>query len=168
MQLTPLEKKIADIASPLAVDLGLEVVHVSINGAEGTKIVQIMAEDPATGNLLVDKAAELSRALSAHMDVEDPIDGAYRLEVSSPGIDRVLTRKKDFEVYKTFEAKLERQMPDENGQKRFRGYIKGIDDKDIITLETDNGPAHIAFGDLAKAKLVMTDELLKRTANKKA
>ena len=163
MKQTPLENRLSDIAAPVIEDLGfalVQVKHLSDNG--GT--VQIMAEEPATGRLGVDDAAKISRALSAVFDVEDPIKGAYRLEISSPGIDRPLTRLEDFEKYKDFEAKLETDMPSETGQKRFRGFIRGIDG-DVITLQTDQGDAQVNFNALVKAKLVLTDDLIKRTAN---
>lgn len=164
MNQTPLEKKITELAAPVAEDLGLEVVLVKIVGEGGSQNVQIMAEDPATGNILLDDCAKLSKAVSAVMDVEDPIEGAYRLEVSSPGIDRPLVRLKDFEKYTGFEAKLETYMPTETGQKRFRGRLIGIENESNIVLDTDQGQVVIAFDSLAKAKLVLTDELIKKTA----
>ena len=163
MKQTPLEKKIFDLAEPVAQDLELEVVQVKIVGEGKSQNVQIMAEDPKTGRILVDDCAKLSRALSAVMDVEDPINGAYRLEVSSPGIDRPLTRSKDFDTYKGYEAKLELHMPIESGQKKFRGVLKDFENNDI-TIDTDQGEFVIAFDSLAKAKLVLTDELIKKTA----
>lgn len=161
MRHTPLEQTIFDIVQPVAGDLGLEVIYVQIQGNDGAKVVQITAEDPQTGRLGVDKCAELSRAASVTLDVEDPIDGAYRLEISSPGIDRLLLRKKDFETYAGFDTKLEINTPLENGQKRFRGILKGINSDDHITIATDEGDAVIAFENLKKAKLVLTDELIK-------
>ncbi len=164
MRFTPLESKIIDIARPVATDMALELVHVKIVGEGGSQNVQVMAEDPATGRLGVDDCAKLSRALSAVFDVEDPINGAYRLEVSSPGIDRPLTRLSDFEKYKDFDVKLEISMPNENGQKKFRGIVTGIKDG-IITIDTDQGEAEVEFDSLTKAKLVLTDDLIKKTAN---
>lgn len=164
MKSTPLESKITELAHPVAQDLGLEVVQVKIVGEGGSQNVQIMAEDPKTGRILLDDCAKLSRALSAVMDVEDPIDGEYRLEVSSPGIDRPLTRLKDFETYEGFDAKIESDTPNEIGQKRFRGILKGVKDEQIL-IDTDQGLAEVSFGSLTKAKLVLTDELIKKTAN---
>ncbi|MBX2833524.1 MAG: ribosome maturation factor RimP [Micavibrio sp.] len=163
MKFTPLERKLTAIAAPVIEDLGFALVqikHLSENG--GT--VQVMAEDTSTGRLGVDDAAKISRALSAVFDVEDPISGAYRLEISSPGIDRPLTRLEDFEKYKDFEIKVESDVPTENGQRKFRGYITAIDGE-IITIKTDQGEAHIPFNALVKAKLVMSDDLIKKTAN---
>lgn len=163
MKATPLENRIKEIAEPAAQDMGLDLVCVKIIGEGGGRNVQIMAEDPATRRLDIDKCAALSKAISALMDVEDPIQGAYRLEVSSPGIDRPLVRPQDFETYKGLEAKLETAMPNENGQKRFRGILKDFDGK-TITIDTEQGTAQIPFDALVKAKLVLTDELIKSTA----
>ncbi len=164
MRSSPVEQKVFDIAVPVAQDLGLDIVCVKIIGEGGSRNVQVMAEDPETRKLNIDKCAELSRALSAVMDVEDPINGAYRLEVSSPGIDRPLMKIKDFDDFKGFEAKLETNTPTENGQKRFRGHIKGVQGT-TVEIETDQGLAEIPFEHLVKAKLVLTDELIKATAN---
>ncbi|MCB1784023.1 MAG: ribosome maturation factor RimP [Alphaproteobacteria bacterium] len=163
MKTTPLEDKIAAIAAPVIEDLGFALHCVRVVGEGGAQNVQIMAENPATRNLGVDDAAKISRALSAALDVEDPVKGAYRLEISSPGIDRLLLNKKDFEDYKNFEAKIESTMPAENGQKKFRGRLQGMKDDNIL-LTTDQGDVEIPFATLAKAKLVLTDELIKATA----
>ncbi len=163
MKQTPLEKRMSEYAAPVIEDLGFALVCVKTNGEGGSQTVTVMAEDPATGRLGVDDAAKISRALSAVFDVEDPIKGAYRLEVSSPGIDRFLTRLKDFETYEGYEAKLESEIPTEDGQRKFRGILGGVDGE-TIKITTDKGEAEIAFGNLTKAKLVLTDELIKKTA----
>ncbi len=165
MHYTPLEEKIVKIISPVIKDLGFALHYLKITGETGASLVQIMAEDTKTRNLLVDDAAKISRAISAIMDVEDPINGAYRLEVSSPGIDRMLTMEKDFDEYKGFEAKLETLMPTENGQKRYRGIINGIKDNNVL-VTTDTGEVEIPYSSLAQAKLVLTDELIKATQTK--
>lgn len=162
MRSTPLEHKIAELARPVAEDLGLEIVQVKVVGEDGSQNVQIMAEDPNTGRILLDDCAKLSKAVATVMDVEDPISGAYRLEVSSPGIDRPLTRLKDFATYEGFDAKIESDTPNDIGQKRFRGILKGIKD-DQILIDTEQGPAEVAFGSLVKAKLVLTDDLIEKT-----
>lgn len=164
MRYTPFEQKIAKIVQPVIEDLGFSFHHIQITGETGANVVQVMAEDPATKNLGVDDAAKISRAISAVMDVEDPINGAYRLEVSSPGIDRMLVKAEDFEDYKGFDAKLETTIPAENGQKKFRGVLGGIKDEKIL-VTTDQGDVEIPLSALAKAKLVLTDELIKATAN---
>tara|TARA_R110001592_G_scaffold16881_9_gene71613 strand:+ start:37292 stop:37795 length:504 start_codon:yes stop_codon:yes gene_type:complete len=164
MHYTPLEEKIVKLAEPVIQDLGFSLHHIRVRGDGGASLVQIMAEDVETKNLGVDDAAKISRAISAVMDVEDPINGAYRLEVSSPGIDRMLIKENDFEDYKGFEAKIETFTPTESGQKRFRGVLNGLKDKNII-VTTDQGDVEIPFALLSKAKLVLTDDLIKATAN---
>ena len=164
MKTTPLESKIANIISPVVNDHGLSLVSVKIVGEGGSTNVQIMAENPATRNLGLEDCTKLSKAVSAVLDVEDPIQGAYRLEVSSPGIDRPLTRLEDFENFVGFEARVETDMPNENGQKRFKGTLKGLNGENIL-IETELGSFEIAFSSINKAKLLLTDELIKATAN---
>jgi ribosome maturation factor RimP len=163
MKQTPLESKIAQIVEPVIADLGLSLFSVKIIGEGGSRNVQIMAEDPATRNLGVEQCAQVSRAVSAVLDVEDPIDGHYRLEVSSPGIDRLLLKLEDFQTWSGFEAKVETDTPIETGQKRFKGILKGIEN-DIVKIDTEQGAAEIPFASIAKAKLVLTDQLIKATA----
>lgn len=165
MKQTPLEHKITDIARPVIEDLGYNLVCVKIIGEGGSQNIQVMAENPKTKRLGIDDCTKISKALSAIMDVEDPINGAYRLEISSPGIDRPLIRLEDFETYKNLEVKIETSVPSENGQKRFRGMLKGIENEDQIALSTDQGDINIPYTSLSKAKLVLTDELIKATAN---
>jgi ribosome maturation factor RimP len=163
MKQSALERKVFDLIEPVVRDMDLRLVYVSF-GAIGANVLQVVAEDPTTKRLGVDQCAALSRAVSVHLDVEDPIDGAYRLEVSSPGIDRMLVSKEDFAHYAGYDAKLEIDIPLENGQRKFRGILKGIENGDI-TIDTDQGLAVVPFGMLKKAKLVLTDELIKATAN---
>jgi len=166
MHYSPLEQKLSELTAPVIEDLGFSLHHIKITGVTGSMLIQVMAEDKATKNLGVDDAAKISRALSATLDVEDPIDGAYRLEISSPGIDRMLINKSDYEDYKGFETKIESLVPVlENGQKKFRGHIGGMKD-DKILLTTDQGDIEIPYDTVAKAKLVLTDELIKATAKK--
>ncbi len=160
MRYTPLEQKIASLAQPVIEDLGFALHRVKITGDGGAQALQVMAEDKKTKNLGVDDAAKISRALSAVFDVEDPINGAYRLEVSSPGIDRLLIEPEDFEIYKSFEVKIETLTPNENGQKRFRGVLDGIKENKVL-VTTDTGSVEIPHGAITKAKLVLTDELIK-------
>lgn len=164
MRKTPLENKIGKLVAPVIEDLGFALHHVKITGENAAMNVLVMAEDPKTKNLGVDDAAKISRAISAVMDVEDPINGAYRLEVSSPGIDRLLIKLQDFVDYKGHDAKLETLTPAENGQKKFRGIISGVNEENIL-VTTDQGDIEIPYSALAKAKLVLTDELIKATAN---
>lgn len=163
MRATPLENKIADIARPVAEDLGLDLVCVKIIGEAGGTNVQVMAEKTGTGGLGIEDCAKLSKALSAMLDVEDPITGAYRLEVSSPGIDRPLVRLEDFEKFKGFEARLESDTPTATGQRKFKGVLMGVNGEAVV-IDTDLGTAEIPFHSLNKAKLVLTDKLIKETA----
>ena len=165
MRASPLESRVAEIVSPVVIDMGLDLVCVKIVGDGGSRNVQIMAEDPQTRRLDIDKCAALSKAVSALLDVEDPIQGAYRLEVSSPGIDRPLVKLADFETYKGFEAKLETDMPNANGQRRFKGVLKGVKEENI-TLETEQGLEEIPFAALVKAKLVLSNDLINAGKNK--
>ncbi|MCD8497917.1 MAG: ribosome maturation factor RimP [Alphaproteobacteria bacterium] len=163
MKQTPLEEKISMLVTPVIEDLGFALFTVKIIGEGGSRTVQIMAEDPATGRLGIDDCTKITKAVSALLDVEDPIQGAYRLEISSPGIDRLLIRTEDFEKYTGFDAKLETELPNTEGQKRFRGVINGLKDGNIILLQTDTGEVEIPFSDLSKAKLVMSDALISAT-----
>lgn len=174
MRQSPIEQRISDMIAPVITDAGFALVAVKVQSdSKGAQTLQVMAEDPATKRLGVDDCAKISRAISATLDVEDPISSAYRLEVSSPGIDRILTRVEDFETYKGCDAKLELQTPNENGQKRFRGIITGLL-KDspagtMVQITTpDQGDVELEFDALAKAKLVLTDELIKASAPEKA
>ncbi len=164
MKYTPIEEKIAHLAKPVIEDLGFNLHMVKLTSGAGSSILQIMAEDPQTKNLGVDDAAKISRALSAVFDVEDPIKSAYRLEISSPGIDRMLISEQDFEDYKGFEAKIETSIPSPDGQKKWRGMLNGIADGKIKINTEDQGDVEIPFSSLAKAKLILTDELIKATA----
>lgn len=164
MKQTPLEKRITEIVEPAVKDLGFDLYCVRETSDAGVMIIQIMAEEEKTKKLGIEDCAKISRAVAALMDVEDPISSKYRLEVSSPGIDRFLLRAEHYETYKGFEAKVESDVLNENGQKRFRGTIEDIRDN-IVLLKTDQGDIEIPIGSVAKAKLVMNDELIQRTAN---
>ena len=158
---TAMDRKLAEIVTPVIADMGFELVRLRLMGGE-RKTLQIMAERP-DGGIEVDECAQISNALSAVLDVEDPLADAYALEVSSPGIDRPLTRLKDFDTYEGYEAKVETQDLID-GQKRFRGILAGIEDNEVLLNIEKNGEAltvGLDFDWLADAKLVMTDELIK-------
>jgi len=166
MRLSPLEERITRIIEPVVSGLGFDLYCVQqAGGDEHGMIIQVMAENPKTKVLGVEECTAISRAVGAVMDVEDPIQGAYRLEVSSPGIDRLLMKPEHYEEYKGFEVKAEIDPPIE-GQKRFRGRITGLENGDTVILKTDNGEAALPFDRIQKAKLVMTDELLKAMQKK--
>jgi ribosome maturation factor RimP len=157
-----LAARIALIAEPVIESLGFRLVRVRVYGAEGCT-VQIMAERP-DGTLTIDECEDLSRALSPVLDVADPMDRAYRLEISSPGMDRPLVRKSDFERYNGHLAKIEMAVPAE-GRKRFRGILKGVE-TDSVRLQRDdakdgeNADVLLPIEDMAEAKLVLTDALI--------
>ncbi len=156
-----LEKKIAELITPTVEGLGFELVRVLISGGSANPTVQIMAERP-DGRMSLDDCTEISQSVSAVMDVENPLSGSYTLEVSSPGVDRPLTRMKDFERFKGFEAKVEVEPPGINGQKKFRGRIIGTENGSKVCIETEEGDTcALPFDRIHRAKLVLTDDLLK-------
>jgi ribosome maturation factor RimP len=157
---TGLEARIAHIVEPIASDLGYELVRVRVSGLNGMT-VQIMAERP-DGVMTVADCERLSRDISPAMDVADPIGREYNLEVSSPGIDRPLTRAKDFEVWAGHEARIETEQA-VNGRKRFRGVLLGAKDGEIGVRLSDAGEAGdvwLPIDSIAEAKLVLTDALI--------
>jgi ribosome maturation factor RimP len=164
---TALERRIAAIVEPVAVDLGYALVRVKVTQENGCTL-QIMAED-ADGHFSINDCERLSKDLSPVLDVEDPIDREYHLEVSSPGIDRPLVRARDFATYLGHEAKIE--LADlVDGRKRFRGPIKAVDAETFtITLPDaprDTDPDHrLPLALLAEAKLVMTEALISMAAD---
>lgn len=159
MRGTPLLNKIEKTIAPTAESMGYELVRVLMVGVgSGKSTLQIMAEKP-DGTMDVEDCARLSQAVSALMDVENIFDEAYYLEVSSPGIDRPLTRPKDFDRYKGFEARVEIDEPVDN-QKKFKGVLKGIAADNVVTLTTEKGDVAFPFTRIEKAKLLLTDELI--------
>ena len=156
-----IDRRLAEIITPVIEDMGFELVRVRLMGGN-TKTMQIMAERPE-GGIEVDDCAEISTALSATLDVEDPIEEGYTLEVSSPGIDRPLTRLKDFNNWIGYEAKLETfEMID--GRRRFKGQLQGSEsDEVLIEIDVDGQPTTVGlkFKWLSEAKLVLTDDLIR-------
>ena len=150
--------RIEQIITPSVEAMGYEVVRVQISGGQRA-ILQIMAERADGAPMTVEDCADISRSVSALLDVEDPIREAYTLEVSSPGIDRPLTRLKDFERFAGFEARLESRMAID-GRKRFKGMLKGVEDG-LVCIDTEQGPARLEFDNILRAKLVLTDELIR-------
>ncbi len=161
MKSSALEEKVIALVEPVIKDMGFALVQLRIYADGPSETLQILAEDPQTFNLGVDDCAKISRSISAVLDVEDPIKGAYRLEVSSPGIDRPLTRVEDFERFKGFDAKVEVNPPI-NERKRFRGPLLG-EENGIIKMEIDGETVEIPFERVHKAKLVLTDALINAT-----
>lgn len=153
---TAIDKRLAALLEPMIEGLGFELVRLRLMSGK-TAVLQIMAERPE-GGIEVDDCANISNAVSALLDVEDPIEGEYTLEVSSPGIDRPLTRLKDFDAWEDHEAKIE---TDEliDGRRRFKGQIKGTEGDEVL-IEIAEGIIGLKFEWLSDAKLVLTDELI--------
>ena len=157
-----IDRRLAEIVTPVIEDLGFELVRLRLMSGK-TATLQIMAERPE-GGIEVDECADISTAVSAVLDVEDPIIDAYALEVSSPGIDRPLTRLKDFDTYEGYEAKIETQeMID--GRKRWRGVLAGIEGSEVLfNIEGEGGEEQtigLQFDWLSDAKLILTDDLIR-------
>ena len=152
----PLARIENEIVSMLEV-MGFDLVRLLLIGSQNPRL-QLMAE-PSNGDLMtVEHCEEISRALSALLDVEDPISESFTLEVSSAGVDRPLTRLSDFERFKGFKAKVETRFLVE-GRRRFSGTLGGVEEGDKVRIATDEGEALVSFSDMAKAKLIATDEL---------
>ncbi|MGN6515717.1 MAG: ribosome maturation factor RimP [Rhizomicrobium sp.] len=145
------------IIEPAVEAAGYRLVRLRLMAGK-TKTLQIMAERP-DGTMNVDDCAELSRALSEFLDTEDPIEGDYNLEVSSPGIDRPLTRQSDFARWAGHEARIDLVNPDETGRRKFKGLLLGLDGNDVM-LEADGKRLKFPFRAIAEAKLVLTDKLI--------
>ncbi len=159
---SPFEDKLLALIEPAAADLGFAIVRVRVMGTK-RKTLQIMAERAADGAMGAEDCARLSRALSPVLDVEDPFGGEWMLEVSSPGIDRPLTRLEDFARWEGFRAKIELDRLVEN-RKRFAGDLAGVEDDHIlIDLEGEEETASIPFAWIATAKLVLTDALIEES-----
>ena len=137
--------------------MGYELVRVMLQGKQRPTL-QVMAERLDRGAMTVDDCAEISRTVSALLDVEDPLPAAYQLEVSSPGIDRPLVKPADFERFLGFEARLETATPID-GRRRFKGRLVGLQDG-IVRVALPEGEQAIALEDVKKAKLVLNEELL--------
>lgn len=155
-----IDRRLAEIITPVIEDLGFELVRIRLMSGKMTTL-QIMADRP-DGGIEVDDCAAISNAVSAVLDVEDPVLDAYSLEVSSPGIDRPLTRLKDFDMFEGYEAKLE---TDElvGGRRRFKGELAGIDGNEVLINIDEQGEVvtiGLQFDWLSDAKLVLTDDLI--------
>ncbi|MDA8586177.1 ribosome maturation factor RimP [Rhodobacteraceae bacterium] len=153
-----IDQQLAKVITPVIEDLGFELVRVRLMAGSQSKTLQIMAEKPE-GGIEVDDCAAISTALSATLDVDDPLEDAYTLEVSSPGIDRPLTRLKDFETWEGYDAKIETSDLID-GRKRFKGPLRGIEGDEVL-IEIDEGTIGLKFDWLAEAKLILTDELIR-------
>ncbi len=156
--ISPQEDRILALAEPLASDLGLEIVRIRIMGGN-RPLLQIMIEKAGGAPTDVEDCATLSRNLSPVLESEDPISEAYRLEVSTPGIDRPLTRVGDFARWAGHLAKIELTMP-LDGRRRFQGEIVREDDKGVAILLDDDSELVAQVHEMSKASLILTDELI--------
>ena len=162
--------RLNEIIEPEAKALGFDLVRVKMMPSEagdGGQALQIMAEDPATGQLVIEQCAALSRRISDRIDEleeagEVLIDGAYHLEVSSPGIDRPLTRAKDFEQWAGHEAKIS-MVKGYDGQRNYKGDLKGIEGQRVVIVDTKAGEVTLDRDQIHSAKLVLTDALIAAT-----
>lgn len=152
-----MDRRLAGIITPVLEDMGYELVRVRLMSGK-TSTLQIMADKP-DGGIEVDDCAQISTAVGAVLDVEDPIIDEYALEVSSPGIDRPLTRLKDFANFEGYEAKIE---TDDliDGRRRFKGELAGVEGDEVL-INIEEGTVGLKFEWLSDAKLVLTDELIK-------
>lgn len=162
------DAQLAALIEPEATALGFALVRVRLFGKGDERTLQIMAERPDTRQLTIDDCSDLSRRLSDKLDAleaegRDPIEGAYRLEVSSPGIDRPLTRRQDYADWTGHEARITVAEPID-GQKQFKGVIEGIDPEGVVALHTRTGAnAFVPWEAISDAKLVLTDKLIEAT-----
>nr|B0T164.1 RecName: Full=Ribosome maturation factor RimP [Caulobacter sp. K31] len=159
---------LVELLDPVAESVGYEIVRLRLMGGAEQRRLQIMAERP-DGDMNVEDCAKLSRAISEILDAADPISGEYTLEVSSPGVDRPLTRLKDFETYAGLEVRIELDRVAE-GRKRFKGELAGVEDGQVgLNLEgEDDTTVYFPFEWIVDAKLVLTDQLMKRGAEQRA
>ncbi|MCY1646097.1 ribosome maturation factor RimP [Caulobacter sp. BE264] len=168
------DRDLIEMLDPVAESLGYEIVRLRLMGGTEQRRLQIMAEHPlledgSGGDMNVEDCAKLSRAVSEVLDAADPIAGEYTLEVSSPGIDRPLTRLKDFDDYAGLEARIELDRVAE-GRKRFKGELAGVEDDQVgLNIEgEDDVTVYFPFAWVIDAKLVMTDALMERGAKQRA
>ena len=170
---TPEDRKLVDLLDPVIEAQGFALVRLRLMGGSASgRTLQIMAERPEDGDLGIDDCVRLSRAVSEVLDAADPVSGEYRLEVSSPGIDRPLTRLQDFRAHEGLEAKLELDRLADR-RKRFKGVLAGVEDVDGephigLDVEGEAETALVPFAWIQDAKLTLSDGLMKLGAEKRA
>lgn len=157
---SPIIQRIDALIRPAIEGLGFDIVRIKLHAQRGTQVLQIMAEPAGdTREMTVQDCAQVSRHVSAILDVEDPISGAYNLEVSSPGIDRPLNDAKDFLRFVGYEASVEMEWPVE-GRKRFKGEILSVEGEELRLKLDDKNEAVLEISGMQQAKLVLTDALI--------
>lgn len=159
-----LQERIAAIVEPSLQGMGYGLVQVRLMESSHRRTLQIMAERTDGKNMTVDDCAAISHQVSALLDVEDPIAGAYSLEISSPGIDRPLIKRADFEKFLGYDAKMESKLPID-GRKRFKGVLTAVEGDDIVMATEQGTTARVALHNLHSAKLLLTDKLIERYQN---
>ena len=158
-----MDKKLAELLNPILEDLGFEMVRIRLPSGDPSTL-QIMA-DRLNGQIGVDDLANINTSIGTILDVEDPITENYTLEISSPGIDRPLTRQKDFDSYQGFEAKLETtELID--GRRRFKGILAGISNDEVL-INLEEGTVGLEFNWLSDARLILSNDLIKQMLKKK-
>lgn len=164
---SPLIEKIDAIIRPTVENMGYALVRIRLQPQRGRQVLQIMAEPSGdVREMTVEDCAEISRHISALMDVEDPISSAYNLEVSSPGIDRPLVTAEDFARFTGYEASVELEWP-QDGRKRFKGQIVSVE-QNVVALKLDEAnTAELNVDDMQQAKLVLTDALIRMYMEKR-
>lgn len=160
-----LAARVESMISPAVTDMGFDIVRVQLSG-DRRRTLQIMAEPTDGREMTVDDCADISRAVSAILDVEDPIADAYSLEVSSPGLDRPLVKLADFDRFAGFEAKIELTAL-MDGRRRFKCRVKGTEGNEVL-VDVDGESLRIDYGNIAKAKLIVTDEMIAQLEEQRA
>lgn len=159
MAQTDLDARLKAIIAPVVAAMGLDLVRILLSGQPGSLTLQVMAEDPATGQLTIEQCARLSRALDQPLDEADPIAGEYHLEVSSPGIDRPLTRPGDWARWVGHEARMVLE-PKVEDRARASGTIAGLDGDDVLLTTKVGAALRLPLSSIQQAKLVLTDRLI--------
>jgi ribosome maturation factor RimP len=159
LTLTDLDARLEAVIAPVVVAMGLELVRIQLSGQQGHLTLQVMAEDPATGQLTLDQCAALSRALDLPLEEADPVPSEYALEVSSPGIDRPLTRAADWVKWAGHEVRIKLE-PKVDGRVRVHGDIIGLDGEDVMVAGKDGTTLRLPLASVHGAKLVLTNRLI--------
>ena len=159
--------RFAPIIGPIVDDMGYRLVRVAFGGSDPKRgvILNVMIEPKDGSKLKVDDCKGVSQTISASLDVADPISDSYVLEVGSAGLDRPLTDKRDFERFKGYEAKLECKRPDDQGQRKFRGFIEDTDQNGVTIKTQERGSLLLEWQNLSMARMVASDDLLKALQN---
>jgi ribosome maturation factor RimP len=155
--------EVSKLIEPEVKTLGYDLVRVMMIGGASDPTLQVMAERPDTRQLDIADCERISRCLSDLLDTRDPIEGSYRLEVSSPGIDRPLTRLQDYADWAGHEARITLREP-RNDRKQFTGTLQGVDGETVTIRAKDGQDYGLPFADISSAKLVLTDKLIQATA----